>query len=138
MNTVMYAFMYAFMYTTMYTFVYYTQPAVCIERLFPSSTKHYNSNALSQVLSLGADVIPEYKLQSPHIHKWTILHYSPFKAVWDWIILILVIHTAIFTPYAAAFLLSEQKKMTNEDQYKDPFFIVDLLGEFSIGTFANV
>jgi len=36
-----------------------------------------------------------------------ILHYSPFKAVWDWVTLILVIYTAIFTPYAAAFLLGE-------------------------------
>ena len=43
-----------------------------------------------QVLSLGAEVMPEYKLQSPRIHKWTILHYSPFKALWDWVILFLV------------------------------------------------
>ncbi|XP_050535811.1 potassium voltage-gated channel subfamily H member 2 isoform X3 [Daktulosphaira vitifoliae] len=62
---------------------------------------------VAQVLSLGADILPEYKLQSPRIHKWTILHYSPFKAVWDWIILLLVIYTAIFTPYFAAFLLNE-------------------------------
>ncbi len=60
-----------------------------------------------QVLSLGADVLPEYKLQSPRVHRWTVLHYSPFKAVWDWIILILVMYTAIFTPYVAAFLLGE-------------------------------
>lgn len=57
------------------------------------------------MLSLGADVLPEYKLQTPRIQKWTILHYSPFKAVWDWIILLLVIYTAIFTPYSATFLL---------------------------------
>ena len=31
------------------------------------------------MLSLGAEVMPEYKLQAPRIHKWTILHYSPFK-----------------------------------------------------------
>lgn len=60
-----------------------------------------------QVLSLGADVLPEYKLQAPRIHRWTILHYSPFKAVWDWLILLLVIYTAVFTPYSAAFLLNE-------------------------------
>lgn len=36
-----------------------------------------------------------------------ILHYSPFKAVWDWIILLLVVYTAVFTPYVAAFLLNE-------------------------------
>lgn len=58
-----------------------------------------------QVLSLGDDVLPEYKLQTPRIQKWTILHYSPFKAVWDWVILLLVIYTAIFTPYSATFLL---------------------------------
>ncbi|KPP63122.1 hypothetical protein Z043_118645, partial [Scleropages formosus] len=42
------------------------------------------------VLSLGADVLPEYKLQTPRIDKFTILHYSPFKAVWDWLILLLI------------------------------------------------
>ncbi|XP_070497645.1 voltage-gated inwardly rectifying potassium channel KCNH6 isoform X5 [Chironomus tepperi] len=84
-----------------------------------------------KVLSLGADVLPEYKLQSPMVHKWTILHYSPFKAVWDWIILILVMYTAIFTPYVAAFLLNEpnldstrKRKASYAD---DPIVIVDLI-----------
>ncbi|XP_050719630.1 potassium voltage-gated channel unc-103-like isoform X23 [Eriocheir sinensis] len=81
------------------------------------------------VLSLGADVLPEYKLQSPRIHKWTILHYSPFKAVWDWIILLLVIYTAIFTPYVAAFLLNEQEvaRKNNQNQYESPIVIIDLI-----------
>ncbi|CAC5406768.1 Potassium voltage-gated channel unc-103,Potassium voltage-gated channel subfamily H member 2,Potassium voltage-gated channel subfamily H member 4,Potassium voltage-gated channel subfamily H member 5,Potassium voltage-gated channel subfamily H member 7,Potassium voltage-gated channel subfamily H member 1,Potassium voltage-gated channel protein eag,Potassium voltage-gated channel subfamily H member 8,Potassium voltage-gated channel subfamily H member 6,Potassium voltage-gated channel subfamily H member 3 [My len=85
---------------------------------------------IEMVLSLGADVLPEYKLQAPRIPKCTILHYSPFKAVWDWIILLLVIYTAIFTPYVAAFLLSEEKR--NKDQsvqerYSDPLTIIDLI-----------
>nr|XP_053642142.1 potassium voltage-gated channel unc-103-like isoform X2 [Cherax quadricarinatus] len=82
-----------------------------------------------KVLSLGADVLPEYKLQSPRIHKWTILHYSPFKAVWDWIILLLVIYTAIFTPYVAAFLLNEQEaaRKSNQNQYDSPIVIIDLI-----------
>ncbi|XP_055686289.1 potassium voltage-gated channel unc-103 isoform X11 [Lutzomyia longipalpis] len=81
------------------------------------------------VLSLGADVLPEYKLQSPRIHKWTILHYSPFKAVWDWIILILVVYTAIFTPYVAAFLLSEPdfNQRRNRKYADDPIVIIDLI-----------
>nr|XP_061840646.1 potassium voltage-gated channel subfamily H member 6-like [Nerophis lumbriciformis] len=66
---------------------------------------HHVTEKVTQVLSLGADVLPEYKLQTPRIQKWTILHYSPFKAVWDWVILLLVIYTAIFTPYSATFLL---------------------------------
>ena len=85
------------------------------------------------MLSLGADVLPEYKLQSPMVHKWTILHYSPFKAVWDWIILLLVMYTAIFTPYVAAFLLNEPN-LNRPDKRKtpfgdDPIVIVDLIGE---------
>ncbi|KDR07360.1 Potassium voltage-gated channel subfamily H member 6, partial [Zootermopsis nevadensis] len=83
----------------------------------------------SNVLSLGADVLPEYRLQSPRIHKWTILHYSPFKAVWDWVILLLVMYTAIFTPYVAAFLLNEPD-FSNRKTKKygdDPIVIIDLI-----------
>ncbi|ESN93078.1 hypothetical protein HELRODRAFT_69639, partial [Helobdella robusta] len=32
-----------------------------------------------------------------------ILHYSPFKTGWDWLTLILVLYTAVFTPFMAAF-----------------------------------
>ena len=63
-----------------------------------------------QVLSLGAEVMPEYKMQSLNVHHFTILHYSPFKAVWDWLVLILVLYTAIITPYVAAFLLNDEDR----------------------------
>ena len=79
---------------------------------------------LSQVLSLGSDVPAELRYEntipgeglllqysqhgSKRQHKWTILHYSAYKGVWDWIILLLVIYTAIFTPYTAAFLLNNK------------------------------
>ncbi|CAJ0957136.1 unnamed protein product [Ranitomeya imitator] len=87
------------------------------------------ANIPTTVLSLGADVLPEYKLQAPRIHRWTILHYSPFKAVWDWLILLLVIYTAIFTPYSAAFLLNDQdEERTWECGYScNPLDIVDLI-----------
>ncbi|KAG7236572.1 hypothetical protein INR49_000835 [Caranx melampygus] len=82
-----------------------------------------------KVLSLGADVLPEYKLQTPRIDKWTILHYSPFKAVWDWLILLLVIYTAIFTPYSAAFLLNDiEEQRRRECGYScSPLNVVDLI-----------
>ena len=88
-----------------------------------------------QVLSLGAEVPPEYKLQaSPtRIHKWTVLHYSPFKALWDWVILFLVIYTAVFTPYVAAFLLNEPGYITAQpsdpSQGSDPIVMIDLVGK---------
>ncbi|PNJ50626.1 KCNH6 isoform 2 [Pongo abelii] len=103
---------------------------------------------VTQVLSLGADVLPEYKLQAPRIHRWTILHYSPFKAVWDWLILLLVIYTAVFTPYSAAFLLSDQDEsrrgacsytcspLTVVDLIVDIMFVVDIAINFRT-TYVN-
>ncbi|KAM9296919.1 voltage-gated inwardly rectifying potassium channel KCNH6 [Gastrophryne carolinensis] len=103
-----------------------------IEIVAPSNAFERTQNVtekVTQVLSLGADVLPEYKLQAPRIHRWTILHYSPFKAVWDWLILLLVIYTAIFTPYSAAFLLNNQEEEKNwECGYScNPLNIVDLI-----------
>uniref|UniRef100_A0A8B9F2L4 Potassium voltage-gated channel subfamily H member 2 n=1 Tax=Amazona collaria TaxID=241587 RepID=A0A8B9F2L4_9PSIT len=109
---------------------------------------HNVTEKVTQVLSLGADVLPEYKLQAPRIHKWTILHYSPFKAVWDWLILLLVIYTAIFTPYSAAFLLNDQEEVQRHhcgyscsplnvvDLIVDIMFIIDILINFRT-TYVN-
>uniref|UniRef100_A0A3B4ZUJ0 Potassium voltage-gated channel subfamily H member 6 n=1 Tax=Stegastes partitus TaxID=144197 RepID=A0A3B4ZUJ0_9TELE len=125
-----------------------------IEIIAPSKIKDRTQNVtekvtqVTQVLSLGADVLPEYKLQAPRIHKWTILHYSPFKAVWDWVILLLVIYTAIFTPYSAAFLLNEVEEdrrrscgytcnpLNVVDLVVDVMFIVDILINFRT-TYVN-
>uniref|UniRef100_A0A3B3RZR4 Voltage-gated inwardly rectifying potassium channel KCNH2 n=1 Tax=Paramormyrops kingsleyae TaxID=1676925 RepID=A0A3B3RZR4_9TELE len=109
---------------------------------------HNVTEKVTQVLSLGADVLPEYKLQAPRIHKWTILHYSPFKAVWDWVILLLVIYTAIFTPYSAAFLLNDQEEAALQncvyscstlsvvDLIVDIMFIIDIVINFRT-TYVN-
>ncbi|TNM98296.1 hypothetical protein fugu_014542 [Takifugu bimaculatus] len=121
-------------------------PSLC----FPASpyTQRLSHVCLLQVLSLGDDVLPEYKLQTPRIQKWTILHYSPFKAVWDWVILLLVIYTAIFTPYSATFLLSDQEETAMQtcgyscspldvvDFIVDIMFIVDIVINFRT-TYVN-
>lgn len=44
-----------------------------------------------------------------------ILHYSPFKVVWDWITLLLVLYTAVFTPYVAAFMLGKDVEVDAEN-----------------------
>uniref|UniRef100_A0A3B4VMR7 Ion transport domain-containing protein n=1 Tax=Seriola dumerili TaxID=41447 RepID=A0A3B4VMR7_SERDU len=91
------------------------------------------------VLSLESDVLPEYKLQVPQTTWWILLHYSPFKAFWDWIILLLVLYTAVFTPYSAAFLLDEHGDLRQRscgytcnplnvaDLMVDVLFIVDIV-----------
>ncbi|KAJ8306727.1 hypothetical protein KUTeg_015768 [Tegillarca granosa] len=71
--------------------------------------------------------------------KFVILHYSPFKAVWDWIILLLVLYTAVFTPYVVAFELNDNQTRMNlnkdsksrlqnaETSKADPLVIIDLI-----------
>ncbi|XP_072049029.1 potassium voltage-gated channel unc-103-like isoform X2 [Amphiura filiformis] len=93
----------------------------------------------SEVSRLTSDEINHKKLRTRTLHKFTILHYSPFKAVWDWVVLLLVVYTAIFTPYAAAFLLKDDErraKLNKEAEtragegftssYTGPLVVVDL------------
>ncbi|XP_062861505.1 potassium voltage-gated channel subfamily H member 7-like [Trichomycterus rosablanca] len=110
---------------------------------------HNVTEKVTQVLSLGADVLPEYKLQASRMDKFTILHYSPFKAMWDWLILLLVIYTAIFTPYSAAFLLNDRDDQQRRkcgyscsplnvvDLMVDIMFIIDILINFRT-TYVNL
>lgn len=96
-------------------------------------------------MSLGSDVLPEYTVESSKIHPWTILHYSPFKAIWDWIVLFLVMYTAIVTPYMAAFVLtrktnkSERTSAASINIEDDPLVIVDYIVDvmFIIDIFIN-
>ncbi|XP_061110453.1 potassium voltage-gated channel subfamily H member 6-like [Conger conger] len=128
-----------------------TLPAAEVDLVAPCKLMdrtHNVTEKVTQVLSLGADVLPEYKLQAPRIHKWTILHYSPFKAVWDWLILLLVIYTAIFTPYSAAFLLSDEEEAARQtcgyscsplnvvDLIVDIMFVIDIVINFRT-TYVN-
>ena len=93
---------------------------------------------IAQILSLGEDLVPDYRLpESRRIPRTIILHYSPFKAGWDWLILLLVIYTAIVTPYTAAFLMHEDGPVRQRSRPSralnvielivDVMFIIDLL-----------
>lgn len=66
-----------------------------------------------------------------------ILLYFPFIAVWDWLILLLVMYTAICTPYVAAFLLNEPDYQTNKPKSysEDPLAVVDFIGELKFYSF---
>ncbi|XP_067285586.1 potassium voltage-gated channel subfamily H member 6 [Pseudorasbora parva] len=125
--------------------------APCNIELVTPKVKERTQNVtekVTQVLSLGADVLPEYKLQVTDVHKRIMLHYSPFKAMWDWIILLLVLYTAVITPYSAAFLLNELEEdrrhtcgytcnpLNVVDVIVDVLFIIDIVITFRT-TYVN-
>ncbi|CAF5172432.1 unnamed protein product, partial [Rotaria magnacalcarata] len=49
--------------------------------------------------------------------RFIILHYSPFKAVWDWVVILLVLYTGIITPYTISFLSDDDQKRTTLNKY---------------------
>ncbi|XP_034652137.1 potassium voltage-gated channel unc-103 isoform X2 [Drosophila subobscura] len=99
------------------------------EALLGSKSEPKMQEPIETIISLRGNILHDQKLQNNKYHKWTLLHYSPFKAVWDWIILILVMYTAIFTPYVAAFLLGEKDYQRRNNKYinSDPIVIIDLI-----------
>ncbi|XP_018654495.1 putative voltage-gated potassium channel [Schistosoma mansoni] len=94
----------------------------------------------AQFLSMDEDLHVEHRFQSPRMHKFTLKHYSVFKAVWDWIILALIIYTAIFTPYVTVFLMNTGNKYAKlisvMDILVDVMFIIDILINFRT-TYVN-
>lgn len=65
------------------------------------------------------------------LHACTIRHDSLFKAVWDWIILALVIFTAIEIPFSVAFLMPLQKDGEKPERLN--FYRVTPLLVFNLG-----
>lgn len=61
------------------------------------------------------------------------------QAVWDWITVLLVIYTAVFTPYSVSFILNEESNRNKlnaepftrgrnaEHNKADPFVMIDLI-----------
>lgn len=64
------------------------------------------------MMSLSADIMPQYRQEAPKTPPHILLHYCAFKAIWDWIILCLTFYTAIMVPYNVAF-----KNKTSEVRY---------------------
>lgn len=91
----------------------------------------------SQVMSLSTS---SNSRPDAHLHPCTIRHDSLFKAVWDWMVLALVIFTAIEIPYSVAFLIplqgdkwSDFNKITPLlvfNLWVDLLFVVDILINF--------
>ncbi|GAA6077792.1 potassium voltage-gated channel subfamily H member 6 [Tachysurus ichikawai] len=123
----------------------FSRPRRSISRSSPPNTELIT---IPKKLSLGTSVFPENQLQNADVHKWIMLHYSPLKAAWDWVILLLMLYTAIFTPYSAAFLLNELAEKRRHfcsyacsplsivDAVVDVLFMVDIVISFRT-TYVN-
>ncbi|KAK3914134.1 Potassium voltage-gated channel protein eag [Frankliniella fusca] len=93
------------------------------------TTKQSN---LAHMMSLSADVMPQYRQEAPKTPPHILLHYCAFKAIWDWIILCLTFYTAIMVPYNVAFKnkTSEDVSLLVVDSIVDVIFFIDIVLNF--------
>lgn len=87
---------------------------------------------LFQLMSLGADIMPQYRQEAPKTPPHILLHYCAFKAIWDWIILSLTFYTAIMVPYNVALKnkTSEDVFLLVVDSIVDVIFFIDIVLNF--------
>lgn len=76
-----------------------------------------------------------YASSQTSIPRTIIVHNSPPKAAWDWLILLLVVYVAVMTPYLAAFRTvskappPEDVGVRNESKSESSSFVVHLLSD---------
>ncbi|CAJ0939151.1 unnamed protein product, partial [Mesorhabditis belari] len=101
--------------------------------LHKSSTP--TASNFTQVMNLGGDMLPQYRQETPKTSPHIILHYSTFKTIWDWSILLLTLYTAFVVPFNIAFKNRETNytgidTLALVDSIVDVIFFADILLNF--------
>ncbi|NWX93914.1 KCNH4 protein, partial [Nothoprocta pentlandii] len=79
--------------------------------------------------------IPEYKVASVQKSHFILLHYSIFKALWDWLILLATFYVAVTVPYNVCFTGTEEsasaaRSTIVSDIAVEMLFILDIVLNF--------
>lgn len=54
--------------------------------------------------------LPEYKVAAVKRSRFILLHYSMFKALWDWLILLATFYVAVTVPYNVCFVSHDEDR----------------------------
>ncbi|XP_053309344.1 potassium voltage-gated channel subfamily H member 4 [Spea bombifrons] len=89
-----------------------------------------NSNLLD-----NKPTLPEYKVASVQKPRFILLHYSIFKALWDWLILLATFYVAVTVPYNVCFTshddsVSAARSTIVSDIAVEMLFILDIILNF--------
>uniref|UniRef100_A0A8C9VMW7 Voltage-gated delayed rectifier potassium channel KCNH8 n=1 Tax=Scleropages formosus TaxID=113540 RepID=A0A8C9VMW7_SCLFO len=76
--------------------------------------------------------LPEYKVADAKKSKFILLHYSTFKAGWDWLILLATFYVAVTVPYNVCFIGDDDltRSTTVSDIAVEILFIIDIVFSF--------
>ncbi|XP_068092212.1 potassium voltage-gated channel subfamily H member 8 isoform X2 [Hyperolius riggenbachi] len=93
-----------------------------------------NKLKLNKNVFVDKAAIPEYKVSDAKKTKFVILHFSTFKAAWDWLILLATFYVAVTVPYNVSFVdnddLSSTRSTTVSDISVEILFIIDIILNF--------
>ncbi|XP_030591638.1 potassium voltage-gated channel subfamily H member 4a [Archocentrus centrarchus] len=105
-----------------------------LNRLFTKRNKKKLPNSVFQKPSL-----PEYKVAAVKRSRFILLHYSVFKALWDWLILLATFYVAVTVPYNVCFVSHDEgddrrplvsRSTIGSDIAVEMLFILDILLNF--------
>ncbi|XP_045915121.1 potassium voltage-gated channel subfamily H member 8 [Micropterus dolomieu] len=77
--------------------------------------------------------LPEYKVADAKKSKFILLHFSTFKAGWDWLILLATFYVAVTVPYNVCFIGDDDdltRSTTVSDIAVEILFIIDIVCNF--------
>ncbi|KAM4689475.1 voltage-gated delayed rectifier potassium channel KCNH8 [Discoglossus pictus] len=93
-----------------------------------------NKLKLNNNVFVDKPAFPEYKVSDAKKSKFIILHFSAFKAAWDWLILLATFYVAVTVPYNVSFVdnddLSSTRSTTVSDISVEILFITDIILNF--------
>ncbi|XP_040185880.1 potassium voltage-gated channel subfamily H member 4 [Rana temporaria] len=102
------------------------------------SGEHNHSNfIIDKIYNLldNKPSLPEYKVASVQKPRFILLHYSIFKALWDWLILLATFYVAVTVPYNVCFTghddsVSAARSTIVSDILVEMLFILDIILNF--------
>ncbi|KAI7798929.1 putative potassium voltage-gated channel subfamily H member 8 [Triplophysa rosa] len=76
--------------------------------------------------------LPEYKVADAKKSRFILLHFSTFKAGWDWLILLATFYVAVTVPYNVCFIGDQDltRSTTVTDIAVEILFIIDIVFSF--------
>lgn len=95
---------------------------------------HFIFFFLFQNVFVDKPAFPEYKVSDAKKSKFILLHFSTFKAGWDWLILLATFYVAVTVPYNVCFIGHDELSTTRSTTVSDiAVEILFIIGKICLG-----
>lgn len=95
---------------------------------------HFSFFSLFQNVFVDKPAFPEYKVSDAKKSKFILLHFSTFKAGWDWLILLATFYVAVTVPYNVCFIGHDELSTTRSTTVSDiAVEILFIIGKICLG-----